>query len=106
MFWKTIIAVILAVAVAWLTKSATATIATFLVAMVVVFIFEGVRIIPQQNAWGVERLGKFHSVLEPALQLIVPFVDRIAYNHSLKEEPLDIPDPFSTPPHNPHPPVS
>src|SRR5258708_4831964 len=92
MFWKTIIAVILAVAVAWLTKSATATIATFLVAMVVVFIFEGVRIIPQQNAWVVERLGKFHSVLEPGLQLIVPFVDRIAYKHSLKEVPLDIPE--------------
>ena len=79
MFWKTIIAVVVAVAIAWLTKSATATIATFLVAMVIVFIFEGVRIVPQQNAWVVERLGKFHRVLEPGLQLIVPFVDRIAY---------------------------
>src|SRR5258708_40074476 len=92
MFGKPIMAGTLAVAVAWLTKSATATIATFLVAMVVVFIFEGVRIIPQQNAWVVERLGKFHSVLEPGLQLIVPFVDRIAYKHSLKEVPLDIPE--------------
>ena len=92
MFWKTIIAVILAIAAAWLTHSAVATIATFLVAMVVVFIFEGVRIIPQQNAWVVERLGKFHSVLEPGLNLIVPFLDRIAYKHSLKEVPLDIPE--------------
>src|SRR6478609_5093152 len=92
MFWKTIIAVILAIAAAWLTHSAVATIATFLVAMVVVFIFEGVRIIPQQNAWVVERLGKFHSVLEPGLNLIVPFFDRIAYKHSLKEVPLDIPE--------------
>jgi regulator of protease activity HflC (stomatin/prohibitin superfamily) len=92
MFWKTIIAVILAIAAAWLTHSALATIATFLVAMVVVFIFEGVRIIPQQNAWVVERLGKFHSVLEPGLNLIVPFFDRIAYKHSLKEVPLDIPE--------------
>ncbi|HUQ29322.1 MAG TPA: SPFH domain-containing protein [Usitatibacter sp.] len=92
MFWKTIIAVVVAVAMAWLTKSATATIATFLVAMVIVFIFEGVRIVPQQNAWVVERLGKFHSVLEPGLQLIVPFIDRIAYKHSLKEVPLDIPE--------------
>ncbi len=92
MFWKTIIAVIVAVAVAWLTKSATATIATFLVAMVIVFIFEGVRIVPQQNAWVVERLGKFHNVLEPGLNLIVPFFDRIAYKHSLKEVPLDIPE--------------
>jgi regulator of protease activity HflC (stomatin/prohibitin superfamily) len=92
MFWKTIIAVIVAVAVAWMTKSPTATIATFLVAMVVVFLFEGVRIVPQQNAWVVERLGKFHAVLEPGLQLIVPFIDRIAYKHSLKEVPLDVPE--------------
>ena len=92
MFWKTIIAVVVAVAMAWLTRSATATIATFLVAMVIVFIFEGVRIVPQQNAWVVERLGKFHSVLEPGLNLIVPFFDRIAYKHSLKEVPLDIPE--------------
>ena len=92
MFWKTIIAVVVAIAVAWLTKSPTATIATFLVAMVIVFIFEGVRIVPQQNAWVVERLGKFHAVLEPGLQLIVPFIDRIAYKHSLKEVPLDIPE--------------
>jgi regulator of protease activity HflC (stomatin/prohibitin superfamily) len=92
MFWKTIIAVVVAVAMAWLTKSATATIATFLVAMVIVFIFEGVRIVPQQNAWVVERLGKFHAVLEPGLNLIVPFFDRIAYKHSLKEVPLDIPE--------------
>jgi len=92
MFWKTIIAVVVAVAVAWLTRSPTATIATFLVAMVIVFIFEGVRIVPQQNAWVVERLGKFHTVLEPGLNLIVPFFDRIAYKHSLKEVPLDIPE--------------
>jgi len=92
MFWKTIIAVVIAIAAAWLTHSAVATIAAFLVAMVVVFIFEGVRIVPQQNAWVVERLGRFHSVLEPGLNLIVPFLDRIAYKHSLKEVPLDIPE--------------
>src|SRR5215212_2478544 len=92
MFWKTIIAVVVAVAMAWLTKSATATIATFLVAMVIVFIFEGVRIVPQQNAWVVERLGKFFRVLDPGLNLIVPFIDRIAYKHSLKEVQLDVPE--------------
>jgi regulator of protease activity HflC (stomatin/prohibitin superfamily) len=92
MFWKTIIAVLVAIAVAWLTRSPVATVATFLAAMVIVFIFEGVRIVPQQNAWVVERLGKFHAVLEPGLQLIVPFIDRIAYKHSLKEVPLDIPE--------------
>src|SRR5437762_1924931 len=92
MFIKTIIAVLVAIAAAWLTHNVFATLATFVVAMVVVFIFEGVRIIPQQHAWVVERLGKFHAVLEPGLQLIVPFIDRIAYKHSLKEVPLDVPE--------------
>ncbi len=90
MFWKTAIALLLTVAVATLTKSAVVTIATFFVAMIVVVIAEGVRIVPQQNAWVVERLGKFFRVLEPGLNLIVPFFDRVAYKHSLKEYPLDV----------------
>jgi regulator of protease activity HflC (stomatin/prohibitin superfamily) len=92
MFWKTAIAVILTVAAALLTHSPAVTIATFLVAMVIVVIFEGVRIVPQQNAWIVERLGKFYRVLEPGLNLIIPFFDRVAYKHSLKEIPLDVPE--------------
>ncbi len=79
-------------AAATLTKSAAAAVATFLVAMIVVLLAEGVRIVPQQNAWVVERLGKFHQVLEPGMNLIVPFIDRIAYKHSLKEVPLDVPE--------------
>lgn len=62
----------------------------FILATVIVFIVEGVRIVPQQNAWVVERLGKFHGILEPGLNVIVPFIDRVAYKHSLKEVPLDI----------------
>src|SRR5215813_4028505 len=92
MFWKTAVAIILTVVMAFLTHSAMATIATFLVAMVIVLIFEGVRIVPQQHAWVVERLGKFHNVLEPGLNLIVPFFDRVSYKHSLKEVPLDVPE--------------
>ena len=92
MFWKTAIAVIITVASALLTQSAGVTIATFLVAMVIVIIFEGVRIVPQQNAWIIERLGKFYRVLEPGLNLIIPFFDRVAYKHSLKEIPLDVPE--------------
>ena len=65
MFWKTLIAVILTVAAAFLTQSATVSIAVFVIAMIVVFVFEGVRIVPQQNAWVVERLGKFSRILEP-----------------------------------------
>ncbi len=92
MFWKTLIAIVLTVVVATLSRSAVFTVATFLLAMIVVLLAEGVRIVPQQNAWVVERLGKFHAVLEPGMQLIVPFVDRIAYKHSLKEVPLDVPE--------------
>jgi regulator of protease activity HflC (stomatin/prohibitin superfamily) len=90
MLWKTAIAILLTIGAAALTHSAAATVATFLVAMIVVILFEGVRIVPQQNAWVVERLGKFHRVLEPGLNLIVPFFDRVAYRHSLKEIPLDV----------------
>jgi regulator of protease activity HflC (stomatin/prohibitin superfamily) len=92
MFWKTMIAVILAVGTAFVSKSTSATIAVFVLAMLVVVIIEGVRIVPQQSAWVVERLGKFSRVLEPGLQIIVPFMDRIAYRHSLKEVPLDVPE--------------
>ncbi|MGB7541216.1 MAG: SPFH domain-containing protein, partial [Burkholderiales bacterium] len=56
-----------------------------IVALAVVFVIEGVRVVPQQNAWVVERLGKFHQVLEPGLNIIIPFFDRVAYKHSLKE---------------------
>jgi regulator of protease activity HflC (stomatin/prohibitin superfamily) len=92
MFWKTLIAVVLAVAVFVLTRSATWTTAAFLVAMIVVLIAEGVRIVPQQHAWVIERLGKFHQVLQPGFNVIVPFVDRVAYKHSLKEVPVDVPE--------------
>src|SRR5256885_5013528 len=60
--------------------------------MMVVLIVEGVRIVPQQQAWVVERLGKFDRILEPGFNVIVPFVERIAYKHSLKEVPLDVPE--------------
>jgi regulator of protease activity HflC (stomatin/prohibitin superfamily) len=92
MFWKVLVAFILAIAAAFTTQNVAVTIATFLVAMIVVFIIEGVRVVPQQNSWVVERLGKFHEALQPGLNLIVPFIDRVAYRHSLKEVPLDVPE--------------
>ncbi len=61
-------------------------------ALVIVFVIEGVRVVPQQNAWVVERLGKYSRTLEPGLNIIVPFFDRVAYKHSLKEVPLDVPE--------------
>ena len=62
-----------------------------LLVVAAVFAFQSVAVVPQQTAWVVERLGKFHSVLNPGLNFIIPFIDRIAYKHSLKEVPLDTP---------------
>ena len=63
-----------------------------IVALAVVFVIEGVRVVPQQSAWVVERLGKFKEVLQPGLNIIIPFFDRVAYRHSLKEVPADVPE--------------
>ena len=60
-------------------------------AFVVIFIYQTINVVPQQHAWVVERLGKFHAVLGPGLNIVIPFVDRIAYKHILKEIPLDVP---------------
>jgi len=64
----------------------------FFIAVVAAFVIEGVRIVPQQFAFVVERLGRYHATLEPGLNLIIPFLDRVAYQHSLKEVPLDVPE--------------
>ncbi|KAF2690980.1 hypothetical protein K458DRAFT_355362 [Lentithecium fluviatile CBS 122367] len=50
-----------------------------------------VRFVPQQTAWIVERMGKFHRILEPGLAILMPVIDRIAYVKSLKENALEIP---------------
>ena len=63
----------------------------FLVVLAVVFVTQCIKVVPQQSAWVVERLGKFHAVLTPGLNIIIPFIDRVAYKHSLKEVPLDTP---------------
>ncbi|MDB5838073.1 MAG: paraslipin [Herminiimonas sp.] len=56
----------------------------------VVFIIKTINVVPQQHAWVVERLGKYHATLGPGLNIVLPFIDRIAYKHSLKEIPLDV----------------
>jgi regulator of protease activity HflC (stomatin/prohibitin superfamily) len=63
-----------------------------LVTLVVLVILRSIKVIPQQNAFVVERLGKFHEVLQPGFNLIIPFFDRVAYRHSLKETAMDIPE--------------
>ena len=62
-----------------------------LLAIAVLFIIKTVKVVPQQEAWVVERLGKFHASLAPGLNFVVPFVDKVIQKHSLKEIPLDVP---------------
>ncbi|OWW22174.1 SPFH domain-containing protein [Noviherbaspirillum denitrificans] len=57
----------------------------------VVFVVKTINVVPQQHAWVVERLGKYNATLGPGLNIVLPFIDRIAYKHSLKEIPLDVP---------------
>ncbi len=49
-------------------------------------------VVPQQTALVVERLGKFHAVLGSGLHVLVPFVDKVRYSHTLKEQAFDIPE--------------
>jgi len=66
-------------------------IALVLFVVAVIFVVRAIKVVPQQNAWVVERLGKYHATLTPGLNFLVPFVDRVGYKHSLKEIPLDVP---------------
>ena len=69
----------------------TTTVSLAILALAVVFAVKTLKIVPQQHAWVVERLGKFDRILMPGLNIIVPFIDRVAYKHELKEFPLDVP---------------
>ena len=64
-----------------------------IVLLVIVFMIAAktIKIVPQQHAWVLERLGRYHATLTPGLSIVVPFVDRIAYKHVLKEIPLEVP---------------
>jgi regulator of protease activity HflC (stomatin/prohibitin superfamily) len=63
-----------------------------IIAFFVVLILKSVRVVPQQTAWVVERLGRYNGVLQPGLNFIIPVIDRVAYRHSLKEVPLTVPE--------------
>ena len=62
-----------------------------LIALVVFTVFKGVRIVPQGYKWVVQRLGKYSQTLEPGLNLIIPYVDDVAYKVTTKDIVLDIP---------------
>jgi regulator of protease activity HflC (stomatin/prohibitin superfamily) len=63
-----------------------------LVILLILVVLMGAKVVPQQTAYIVERLGKYHSTMSPGLNIIIPFVDRIAYKHTLKEVAADIPE--------------
>ena len=92
MFWKLAAAIAAAVAASFVPALSAYWFWILVIGVAVAFVIEGVRIVPQQSAWVVERLGKFNGTLEPGLNLIIPFLDRVAYIHSLKEVPLDVPE--------------
>jgi regulator of protease activity HflC (stomatin/prohibitin superfamily) len=61
-----------------------------LFAVVLLFVLNSLKVVPQQHAFIQERLGRYHATLGPGLNIIIPFIDRIAYRHILKEIPLDV----------------
>ncbi len=62
------------------------------VLFIVITLFKSIKVVPQQSAYVIERLGKFNETLAPGFSIIIPFLDRVAYKHSLKEIALDIPE--------------
>ncbi|MFP5325779.1 MAG: SPFH domain-containing protein, partial [Gammaproteobacteria bacterium] len=66
-------------------------IAAVLFVIAIIFVVRAIKVVPQQNAWVVERLGKYNATLAPGLNFLIPFIDKVAYKHSLKEIPLDVP---------------
>ncbi|HEX6018865.1 MAG TPA: stomatin-like protein [Burkholderiaceae bacterium] len=66
-------------------------VALIVVVIAVIFVVRTFKIVPQQHAWVVERLGRYDRTLTPGLKFVIPFVERVGYKHSLKEIPLDVP---------------
>ncbi len=66
-------------------------IALFIAFGVVYTILKCVRIVPQKQAFIVERLGKYHCTLDAGLHLLIPIIDRVSYKHTLKEQAIDVP---------------
>ncbi|ABL98626.1 SPFH domain-containing protein [Shewanella amazonensis] len=57
----------------------------------IIKLFQSIRLVPTKSAYIVERLGKYHSTLDAGFHALIPFVDKVAYVHDLKEETIDVP---------------
>ena len=62
----------------------------------VVTLYKGIRVVPQNESWVVERFGKFSTVLTGGLNLLVPYIDSVAYKWDMREEPLAVPAQYAT----------
>ncbi|HDJ85744.1 MAG TPA: paraslipin [Chromatiales bacterium] len=65
-------------------------VAIIIAVIAIIIISQVIRIVPQQHAWVVERLGRFHAVLEPGLNLLIPIIDAVVYKFDLRETPIDV----------------
>jgi regulator of protease activity HflC (stomatin/prohibitin superfamily) len=74
------------------TVSAALVIAIVLAIFAILVVVKTAVVVPQQNAYVVERLGKFHAVLDAGFHVLFPFIDVIRYRHTLKEQAIDIPE--------------
>ncbi|MGV3589830.1 MAG: SPFH domain-containing protein, partial [Adhaeribacter sp.] len=70
----------------------TSTIILIGLAIFIVFLFlSALKVVPQRSVFIVERLGKYHASLEPGFHVLIPFIDKIVYRHTLKEQAIDVP---------------
>ncbi|MGR3810131.1 SPFH domain-containing protein [Jiulongibacter sp. NS-SX5] len=64
--------------------------AVAIIVLIVLVAYSIIKVVPQQKAFIIERLGKYQSTLQPGINFVAPFIDRVAYKHSLKEQAYDI----------------
>ncbi len=69
--------------------------APIIIVVLIIFLFivllKTARVVPQRTVFIIERLGKYHATLEAGFHILVPFIDKVAYKHSLKEMVVDVP---------------
>jgi regulator of protease activity HflC (stomatin/prohibitin superfamily) len=61
------------------------------VVLAVIILITTIRIVPQKRAYIIERLGKYHKTLDAGFHILAPFVDKVSYRHTLKEQAVDVP---------------
>jgi len=62
-----------------------------LIFLALIILMKTARVVPQKTVYIIERLGKYHATLDAGFHILIPFIDRIAYRHSLKENAIDVP---------------